>query len=948
MVRAGTNRAPYVGRSLESLGGVVAGGQVFVSYAHADSQYVQRLVAWLRGQGLDVWFDEQIPNSLRWDQVLERRIDSCSAVVAIMSPAARESYWVGAELDHARRRHRPIFPLLLEGEPVFGMGVIQYESVRGGRLPSAAFVAQVRDPAELGDGDRSPASGVRVVRQVGVVPNAADCFQQRPVAQALDRALTEHGSAIVTQILSGLGGVGKTQLAASLVRQLLARGAVDDVVWVTATTEDAVISTLGEAGVVFADAAADDPVPAARRFLAWASTTPRRWLVVFDDVSDPNDLNQWWPPISASGRVLVTTRRRDDALLRHGQLVEVEQFTADEARAYLAAKFLDHPHRLVQAEELTADLGYLPVALAQAAAYIADRDLTCAQYRQRFAAHPYAALAPSAWPDSYARSVAVTLSLAVEAADRLDPVGLARPLLTVLSVLDPNGIPLQVITSDAVVTYLQVTADTSVEGDQSRDALTCLTRLNLADLNSGGLDTDTRDEGRPGRVRVHALVQRAARDQTAPQQLSMAAGVAADALVAVWPEVERDTGLVQLLRANTIALRANAEDQLWAPDCHDLMFRAGRSLGEAGQVGAALEEFGRLATEASKRLGPDHADTLTARHNVARWRGQSGDPPGAADAFEELLHDQLRLLGPDHPDTIATRGNLARWRGLAGDPASAVAAFEELLPDCLRILGPDHPDTLTTRHNLARWRGHAGDAAGAVRESKQLLADRMRVLGPDHPDTLASRHDIARWTGSAGDPIGALAASKELLPDRVRVLGPDHPDTLITRSNIANWQREAGDPSGAAQVAEDLLADRLRVLGPHHPDTLTSRHDHARCIGEAGNASAALEAFQRLLPDRIRVLGPHHPDTLNTRAQLAWWLGEAGDPTAAASAFQALLDDRVRVLGAHHPDTLTTHHNLAHWTAIAASAEKVNDAPVVTPKSGEGRHCSWWPWRRRQ
>jgi hypothetical protein len=98
------------------------------------------------------------------------------------------------------------------------------------------------------------------------VPNAADCLQQRPVAEALDRALTEHGSAIVTQILSGLGEVGKTQVAASAGRHLTARGAVDDVVWISATTPDAIVSTLGEAGVLFADAPGDDPGAAARRF----------------------------------------------------------------------------------------------------------------------------------------------------------------------------------------------------------------------------------------------------------------------------------------------------------------------------------------------------------------------------------------------------------------------------------------------------------------------------------------------------------------------------------------------------------------------------------------------------------------------------------------------------------------------------------------------------------
>jgi hypothetical protein len=78
--------------------------------------------------------------------------------------------------------------------------------------------------------------------------------------------------------------------------------------------------------------------------------------------------------------------------------------------------------------------------------------------------------------------------------------------------------------------------------------------------------------------------------------------------------------------------------------------------------------------------------------------------------LEQLLTDRLRVLGPDHPNTLTTRHNLARWRGQAGDPAGAATAFEQLLTDRLRVLGPDHPDTLTTRHNLANWRSKANDA----------------------------------------------------------------------------------------------------------------------------------------------------------------------------------------------------------------------------------------------
>ncbi|MER5753729.1 tetratricopeptide repeat protein [Streptomyces sp. NPDC002088] len=84
--------------------------------------------------------------------------------------------------------------------------------------------------------------------------------------------------------------------------------------------------------------------------------------------------------------------------------------------------------------------------------------------------------------------------------------------------------------------------------------------------------------------------------------------------------------------------------------------------GEAGQAAAALHHFQHLAGTTRHHLGPDHPDTLAARHIVAYWRGKAGDAIGAAAAFEQLLPDRERVLGPDHPDTLATRKALTSSR----------------------------------------------------------------------------------------------------------------------------------------------------------------------------------------------------------------------------------------------------------------------------------------------
>ena len=564
--------------------------------------------------------------------------------------------------------------------------------------------------------------------QVGVIPPRAECFQDRAEAVRLRQVLAGGGTAVVGQpqptpsggVLAGMGGVGKTQLAADYARTALSAGELDILVWITASNSTAAASGYGQAGVEVLGADPADPTAAARQFLAWlepkGELKPCRWLVVLDDIADPAALNGWWPPSSPHGRTLATTRRQDAALTGPGRRrIDVGEFTPAEAADYLDEALAAH-NRTEPADDITAlahDLGCLPLALSQAAAYMVDAGKSCAAYRTLLAdrTRSLAELSPDILPDGQGHTMAAAWSLSMDYADQLRPVGLSRPMLRLTAFLDPNGIPNSVLTSHAARTYLAVCRTdrfgpedevVAVSTDDAEGALRALHRLSLIHIPALGISPEGLIESSEV-VRVHQVIQRATRDSLAPDQYDGTARAAADALTDIWPDTERDTALAAVLRANTIALFAVGRDGLLQPEAHSVTLRAGRSFGESGQVTAACEYFTRLHTLLRQRLGADHPDTLIARDSLARWRGVAGDAAGAATAYEELLHDQLRVLGPDHPHTLGTRNNLAYWRGVAGDAAGAATATEELLHDLLRVLGPDHPHTLVTRTNLAHW-----------------------------------------------------------------------------------------------------------------------------------------------------------------------------------------------------------------------------------------------------
>ncbi|MEV8016857.1 tetratricopeptide repeat protein [Streptomyces sp. NPDC086554] len=532
--------------------------------------------------------------------------------------------------------------------------------------------------------------------------------------------------------------------------------------------------------------------------------------------------------------------------------------------------------------QLAADLGDLPLALSQAAAYLLEaRDVTCDAYRRQLSARSreLAPLFPERGmlPDTQAVTVTATWSLSAERADAMRPRGLARPMLALIALLDPNGIPAAVLVSPPALAHLAARRTQSTQSAQSAQgavtaedavgALRALHRMSLIDYTPGVPHQA---------VRVHQLIQRTFRESLDRTTLEETAVAAADALVAAWPDVERDTAFAQVLRANADVVQRVAEPALWRSGIHPVLFLAGNSVQESGQVTAAVVYFRTLGRLAHTRLGPDHRHTLRIRLQLADLRGMAGYPDEALTGLREALVDCERVLGPHDRDTLRARHELAHAHGLVGDVAGALASLEQVLVVRQWVLGDDHPETLDTRGSLALWWGDAGDTAGAIAALEQLIADRERVLGRDHPDLFRARHNLALYRGEEGDKSGAVAAYRQLLADRVRVLGPDHAETLGTRRELAHWQRDSGDVTTALVTFELLVPDMDRVLGADHLDTLTTRRSLSYAWGVAGDTAGSVIAYRQVLADLRRVLGPDHAETLATAAVLAGGLVDRG------------------------------------------------------------------------
>lgn len=136
----------------------IAKRYAFICYSHDDEAYVKKLTASLLERGLEFWVDWLIPDGATWNQVIKERIESAGAFIIVMTPSAEASGRVQAEMELALRCELDPFPLLLEGDPIFGINHIEFHDVRDGSAPGKPFFSGLA--AALNSADVRRGSGL--------------------------------------------------------------------------------------------------------------------------------------------------------------------------------------------------------------------------------------------------------------------------------------------------------------------------------------------------------------------------------------------------------------------------------------------------------------------------------------------------------------------------------------------------------------------------------------------------------------------------------------------------------------------------------------------------------------------------------------------------------------------------------------------------------------------
>ena len=299
----------------------------------------------------------------------------------------------------------------------------------GALLPNAVFhLGGKQEPL------RGATGGPEDVLVVGDIPQEPAAFQPRAgLIEVLEREARPRVSVVFA--VTGIRGVGKTQVAAAYARRRIADG-WRLVAWIDAGDTVSVLAGLAQVAVAAGvGTAGEDARVLAAGLRHWLEVDGTRRLVVFDNAADLDELRPYLPAAGA-GQVVITSNRQAAAALGTG--VPVDVFTQEEALGFLAERTgLDD---VAGAQELAGELGYLPLGLAQAAAVIAREHLRYGTYLARLRATPVAQYLARVEGDAYPYRLAEAIVLSLRGVEDTDRSGRCAEVMGLLSVLAETGV----------------------------------------------------------------------------------------------------------------------------------------------------------------------------------------------------------------------------------------------------------------------------------------------------------------------------------------------------------------------------------------------------------------------------------------------------------------------------------------------------------------------------
>lgn len=751
----------------------------------------------------------------------------------------------------------------------------------------------------------------------------------------LRRALNDRERAIILpHTLHGLGGVGKSQLAIEFAYRFSAN--YDLVFLLDARDEQSLRRSFASLSKALEIPEGSDieytielTLDALRLGQAYS-----RWLLIFDDATDPETVQRYLPSESA-GHVLVTSRNSSWKAI--STFVEVSVFAPAESIEFLSRRWPQLSAE--QSVELAERLGFLPLALELAASF---HEQTAMQF-ERFLTH-YDRLAVDILYErtpTYPNAVAKTWRMNFDQVE-LDFPGAAQLLqlcaffgsaqISVPMLLDGRSAQLPTPLRDVLQDELKLRRAIGhlgryalVQVDQVRDLIGVhmLVQAVLRDA----LDDAQRAEFESA---VHTLMAAANpglpdRSETWLRHARLAPHVVASGVIGSDSAEVRQIAVDQIRYLFSIGDYAQSQvlAELAVQDWHtrlgpddEMTLRTKFHLGNALRVQGDYQQARQLSVDAhdglSRHLGMDHEYTLQVANSLGVDLLYLGKFELARVQDKENLERQTRVLGPDDPVTLRAANNLALDYRYLGKYEEARKLDEVIL----RVRseadsGSINHETLISVNNLVRDLFGVGEYHQALRMQRERLPTfETRIRQPHHRALLGARRNLAILSRKTGELQEALQLAESVLEVLRRKVGPHNEVTLAAMNTVFNTRRVMNDLNGARLLGEQAL-DAYRSRFHDHPFTFACAVNLAIVYRALGLLQEACDLNRSAVANLRETLGSEHPYTMCALANESNNLAMAGDTQGALALSDEVYQRSLRVRAAGHPNTLLCAVNLA-------------------------------------
>lgn len=708
------------------------------------------------------------------------------------------------------------------------------------------------------------------VRIRGVPPRNPHFTGRADQLTRIHSALDASSSTPAVQALYGLGGVGKTDLVIEYAHRFADE--YDLIWWIEAEQSVLIPQQLCRLAVRLGLPDHGITADSVDRLLTELAGRTG-WLLIFDNAERPEDIAPFRP--SGPGHILVTTRAPNWGAL--GGRVEVDVLDRVETIALLQRRVAPLPENL--ADALAFELGDLPLAAAQAAAYLEQTGLTPSDYLRRFRTQRAALLAQGDVLGYHGR-VDTTWSLALQHLNAEAPAAVA--LLQVAAFLAAEPIPFSMF-ADHPNQLQEPLRGTAAAGlDAVADIVGIVVGYSLVHRYHDSFQ-------------LHRLVQNVIRDQLPADTKRAVVDQVVALLAATDPGDPNDPG-------SWPAYATLAPHVLVAGGLGD--HRAG-----ARRLMLAIVEYlnARGDTRASRRIG------------------------------EELFHRWTKVLGADHPDTITVAANLTSALTWLAQHDQARTLSHDILTRSKKVLGADHPVTLRVATNLTFALAWIGKSDQACALGQDALQRAQSALGPDHGITLRLAANLTFALNSQGHLTQADQLGQDTLDRCRRVVGADHPITLVAAAHLALTQTSLGRPDRAHQLADDTLHRSRATLGADHPITLGAAAHLTFLLTIRGEAEQAKRLGWDTLERSRTVLGGDHLITLSSAAVLALALAHADEAEQALDLGVDTLRRSEQTMGYEHLITLTAATAVTYAHIARGDQEQALALAMATLRHAQNR-----------